>query len=80
MSKKNKHDWKKVVKQEQSYICPVCGKRGTDKSLDIHHKRPKSKNGSNTRNNLVAWHKVPCHQEYHQNYGLQTSNDYGNPI
>jgi 5-methylcytosine-specific restriction endonuclease McrA len=73
------NNWKREIKQDQDYICPVCGKKGTDKTLDIHHKRAKSHKGTNTRKNVVAWHKT-CHQNYHEMWGNKTSDDYGNPI
>ena len=76
----HKHDWKKEIKESQGYICPVCGKKGTDSSLDIHHMRPRAKKGSNSKGNLVAWHKSPCHSNYHKKYGTRISDRYGNPI
>lgn len=75
-----KHDWKKAIKISQNYICPICGKPGTDSSMDVHHKKPRARHGGNNRENLVSWHKSPCHREYHRKYGLRTSDDYGNPI
>lgn len=77
---KSKNAWKKQVKIDQDFICPVCGKKGTNKTLDIHHKKPKSKKGTNVRDNVVAWHRNTCHRDYHREHGLQISDDYGNPI
>lgn len=74
-----KIDWKKAVKVEQGYICPVCGKLCDDYTMNIHHKRPKCKGGSSNRNNVVGW-CIECHQKYHKKYGVRTSDDYGNPI
>ncbi len=79
MSSERKDAWKRQVKEEQDYICPICGKRGTNKTLNIHHKIAKSHNGTNARENIVAWH-ISCHRDYHQTWGNQTSDDYGNPI
>lgn len=76
---KSKNGWKKEVKKEQNYICLICGKKGTDKTLNIHHKRAKSKNGGNRRHNVVAWH-VWCHRKYHETWGNHMSDDFGNPI
>jgi len=76
---KKKSRWRRKIKAEQDYICPVCGKKGTDKTLNIHHKRPKARKGTSVRSNVVAWHKT-CHQNYHHRYGLQESDDFGNPI
>jgi 5-methylcytosine-specific restriction endonuclease McrA len=78
-NKKKKGKWKKKIKQEQDYICPVCGKKGTTRNMNIHHKIAKSHNGTSARNNVVAWH-ISCHENYHRTWGNQTSDDYGNPI
>ena len=75
-----KQDWKHEIKVSQDYICPVCGLKGTDYTLDIHHTCPVCKNGKNTKQNCVAWHKIPCHKNYHKRYGVKKSDKYGNPI
>jgi len=67
---KSKNAWKKEIKQSQNYICPVCGKRGTDKTLDIHHCLPKAKHGNNSLENCVAVHRDTCHKWIHETYGL----------
>ena len=59
-----KHD----IKVEQDYICPVCGQRGSDSSMDIHHCKNRVSGGSNNRENLVAVHKT-CHKKIHLKYG-----------
>lgn len=74
-----KSDIKKAIKEEQLYICFICGEKGTDRSMNIHHKHPKSKGGSSGRHNLVAWH-ITCHNQYHREYGLRTSDDKGCPV
>ena len=33
----HKHDWKREIKISQDYICPVCGKRCNDRTMNIHH-------------------------------------------
>lgn len=71
--------WKQEVKKEQNYICPICGKKGTDQTMNIHHKRAKSRGGTNARSNVVAWHRWG-HQQYHEQHGNRTSDDCGNPI
>ena len=71
--------WKKEIKQKQDYICPVCGKKGTNKTLSIHHKIAKAHGGTNSRENVVAWHKT-FHEAYHHINGNQESDDYGNPV
>lgn len=73
-------EWKHEIKEAQNYICPVCGKKGTDKTMDIHHTLPVCRNGRNTKENCVAWHKTPCHRDYHKKYGTKISDKYGNPI
>jgi len=36
-------------------FCPVCGQKGTEWSLNIHHCIAQSKGGKNTKENCVAW-------------------------
>ena len=76
---KVKDDWKHEVKQKQNYICPICGRKCNDHTMNIHHKQPKAKKGSNYEGNTVGW-CLWCHRAYHKRYGLRTSDDYGNPI
>lgn len=66
-----KLDWKHEIKVSQNYICPICGKEGTDRSLNLHHIINKCKNGRNTRENCVALH-VTCHRWLHERYGNKT--------
>lgn len=75
----HKHDWKREIKESQNYICPVCGKKGTDRTLNIHHMVPKCRKGCNSKDNCVAWH-ITCHQEYHRKHGVKISDRYGNPL
>ena len=72
--KKKQYSWKKQIKIEQNYICPVCGLKGTDRSMDIHHCLPVSAGGLTTRENCVAVHRT-CHQWIHEEYG----NEYYDP-
>lgn len=67
---KSKNAWKKQVKIDQDFICPVCGKKGTNKSMNIHHIRNKCKGGGNERSNVVALHRT-CHRWVHETYGNQ---------
>ena len=62
-------NWKKQIKIEQNYICPVCGLKGTDSSLDIHHIINRCDNGPSTRENCVAVHRDTCHKLIHEIYG-----------
>jgi len=63
-----KSGFKQDIKIEQDYICPVCGQRGSDSSMDIHHCKNRVSGGSNNRENLVAVHKT-CHKKIHLKYG-----------
>lgn len=74
MSKKAKFDWKHEIKVLQGYICPVCGLKGTDSTLQIHHCKNKCRGGDNSISNCVAVHDK-CHKSIHQKYG----NDYYDP-
>lgn len=71
MSKRGRSKWKKEVKIEQNYICPICGERGTDKSMNIHHIVNKCRRGGNDRSNVVALH-IHCHKWLHDTYGNNT--------
>lgn len=75
----HKHDWKKEIKISQNYICPVCGKRCNDRTMNIHHMRPKCKKGSNSKENTVGW-CVECHRSYHEKHGVKISDRHGNPL
>jgi len=71
--------WKRNIKIEQYYICLVCGRKGTDQTLNIHHKKAKRNGGKSNRENVVAWHAT-CHRRYHEKYGNKESNDHGYPL
>jgi len=75
-----KQDWKHEIKVSQDYICPVCGLKGTDYTLDIHHCLAKANKGKNTKENCVAWPKTPCHRNYHKSHGTKRSDRNGNVI
>lgn len=75
----HKHDWKREIKISQDYICPVCGKRCNDRTMNIHHMRPKCKKGSNSKENTVGW-CVECNRNYHKKHGVQISDRYRNPL
>lgn len=75
----HKHDWKREIKISQDCICPVCGKRCNDRTMNIHHMRPKCKKGSNSKENTVGW-CVECHRNYHKKHGVKISDRYGNPL
>lgn len=78
--KVHKHDWKHDIKVDQNYICPVCGLKGSESSLSIHHTTPVCKHGKSNKENCVAWHTVPCHRDYHKRYGTRRSDKFGNPV
>ena len=71
----SKTAWKKAIKISQNYICPVCGKKGTDQTLDIHHCKNKCRGGNNSKQNCVAVHRATCHRLIHKRYG----NEYFDP-
>ena len=62
-----KQDWKHEIKVSQDYICPVCGLRGTDYTLNIHHCKNRCKGGKSTKENCVAVH-IECHKWIHKVY------------
>lgn len=74
MSKKAKFDWKHEIKVLQGYVCPVCGLKGTDSTLQIHHCKNKCRGGNNSTINCVAVHSK-CHKLIHEKHG----NDYYDP-
>jgi len=45
-TRNHKSTWKKQIKEEQNYVCLICGEVGTDQSLNIHHKKAKSRGGN----------------------------------
>lgn len=71
----SKNGWKKEIKVSQNYICAVCGKPGTDRTLNIHHCINKSRGGNNSPKNCVAVHEYPCHKWIHKTFG----NNYYDP-
>lgn len=68
---KVKDDWKKAIKVSQNYICPICGNKGNDRSLQIHHICNKCRGGSNSKENCVAL-CIKCHRWLHKVYGNKT--------
>ena len=64
----HKHDWKHDIKVDQDYVCSVCGLKGSESSLQIHHCKNKCRGGGNTRENCCAVH-VRCHRLIHDRYG-----------
>ncbi|WP_299093913.1 HNH endonuclease signature motif containing protein [uncultured Metabacillus sp.] len=53
--------------KKQKYICSLCSKSIADRAegLEIHHKIPRIKGGSNEYKNLELVH-ISCHLEYHK--------------
>lgn len=72
--KEPKSDWKHDIKVSQDYVCPVCGNKGTDRTMSIHHCKNKCRGGNNTKENCCAVH-IQCHRWIHENYG----NKYYDP-
>ncbi len=62
-------DWssiKRRIKKRDSYICCDCERKFSkySKHLQVHHKAPLSKGGSNKDSNLKTV-CIKCHSEYH---------------
>ncbi len=68
--------WKIAVLERDGYSCKICGSKN---SPTVHHKLPVARNGKGCLENCVVWCKN-CHRNYHNKWGLTTSDDYGNPI
>lgn len=71
-----KQDWKHNIKVSQNYICPVCGKEGTDYTMNIHHCKNRCKGGKSCKENCVAVH-IECHKWIHKTYGNKTYDPRG---
>lgn len=68
--------WKFAIHERDCFKCKICGSRS---NLTVHHKFPVSRGGKNTLENCVCWCR-DCHRNYHNRWGLTTSDDYGNPV
>lgn len=53
------------VLERDGYTCQNCGDQLQSSSLDVHHRTPSSKGGSDDRGNLVTLCR-PCHASHHQ--------------
>lgn len=77
--KKVKGAVKWEIKKQQGFRCMITGEKFLPHQLTIHHMKPRSRNGTNRRSNLVAW-SVQAHNFYHQQWGNRTSDRFGNPL
>lgn len=68
--------WKLEIHDRDCNKCKICGSKY---GLSVHHKIPKARGGSSSKENCVCWCKS-CHNLFHKEYGLTTSDDFGNPI
>lgn len=68
--------WKVAIHERDGYHCKICG---SQYHLTIQHKKAKCKGGQSNAENCVTWCSG-CHKNYHQEWGLTTSDDYGNPL
>lgn len=68
--------WKLAIHERECFKCKICG---SSKNLTIHHKLPVARGGRSNLENCVCWCR-DCHREYHKNWGLTESDDFGNPI
>lgn len=60
---------KEAIWQRDKYTCQKCGKVSTSGELDVHHKKPKARGGTNAPDNLVTWCRK-CHRMWHIKYGI----------
>lgn len=62
-----KNNRKKKIPLYQKYKCSLCSKSIADgtEGLEIHHKIPRVKGGSNEYKNIELVH-ISCHLEYHK--------------
>ncbi|WP_335374340.1 HNH endonuclease [Bacillus pseudomycoides] len=60
--------------KKQKFYCPMCNGRliGTDEALEIHHRIPKIKGGSDNLKNKWLVHQS-CHIQYHRNFPAKAS-------
>jgi hypothetical protein len=68
--------WKLEIHERECHCCKICG--GIYR-LTVHHKLPKARGGRSDKDNCVCW-CATCHREFHNRWGLTTSDDYGNPV
>ena len=72
----SKSNWKSYVHERDCGKCRICG---SNNHITVHHKLPKARGGKGTLENCVCWCR-DCHRNYHNRWGLTTSDDYGNPV
>jgi RNA-directed DNA polymerase len=59
------------VLKAQDYKCGECGILfQPDEDIDLHHRIPCAKGGSDGAENRIALHPY-CHQQYHQRHGYK---------
>lgn len=51
---------KREIRERQEHHCAMCGSRNRDKTLEVHHKVPMSKGGTDATENGVAL----CEQDH----------------
>jgi len=72
-------EWKRKVHERDCYKCRICGTKGSKNNpLTVHHRRAVARGGQSNAENCVCWCTI-CHRDYHKEWGLTTSDDYGNP-
>jgi RNA-directed DNA polymerase len=64
---RNNVAYRQKLAKKQKYKCPLCSKSIADgfEGLEIHHKVPRIKGGSNEYKNIDLLH-ISCHLEYHK--------------
>lgn len=62
--------------ERDNYCCKICG---SSSHPTVHHKIAKARGGKGCLENCVVWCRE-CHRNYHNKWGITTSDDYGNPV
>lgn len=70
---RNNVAYRQKLAKKQKYKCSLCSKSIADRveGLEIHHKIPRIKGGSNEYKNLELVH-ISCHLEYHKVFPAKT--------
>jgi len=63
-------DQRKDIMRKHDWTCGICGNRGNSKSMQIDHKVPLARGGSNSPRNLH-----PVHKRCHKDKGTRTMSE-----
>lgn len=67
--------WKQEI-HKRDKCCKICG---STQNLTVHHCLALARGGKSTLENCISL-CATCHREYHKEWGLTTSDCFGNPI